>query len=105
MENLLSLGPWALTIMVGVVGFLIREYIKANKEEFKIFKEQLLINADEHREIMISIARLSEHLPDILDCEEDLDKLKGSDSKQWSKLKELDIKVDEHDQKIKKLVA
>lgn len=99
MENLLiTLGPWAITLIIGIVAYFIKEYVKNTKEEFKIFKEQLLINADEHREIMVSIAKLTEHLPDILDCEVDLKNLKKSDTKQWSK-------IDEHDDKLKKLVA
>jgi len=106
MEQLLTIyGPWAVTLVVGIFGFVVREYIKGNKEELRLFKEQLLINADEHRDIMISIAKLTEHLPDILECEEEVEKLKSSNSKAWSKLKEHDNKLDEHHEQLKKLVA
>jgi hypothetical protein len=97
MENIfLNIGIILITGILGFIGWVIKTFVSDMKEDATLFREQLRVNSDEHRDIIVTMTKLSAHLPDIDDCEDDVAKLKRSDLKQWAK-------IDEHDLKIKNL--
>ena len=77
----------SISIIVGLLGLLI--YII---KQFVIdIKEQSQKNRDEHKDIVANLIVLSELMPDVKECEEDVEKLKelvnihGSDIKHHTK--------------------
>ena len=106
MENIfLNIGIVLITALLGFIGWVIKTFVSELKEDSNLFREQLRLNSDEHRDIIITMTKLTEHLPDIEHCEDDVEKLKRSDSKQWSAIKVTESKIKEHDRKIEELYS
>lgn len=104
MENIfLNIGLILITGILGFIGWIIKKFVNDLKGESNIFREQLRLNSDEHRDIIISMVKLSEHLPDIKECEDDVEKLQRSDLEQWGIIKSSTKMLEEHDIRIKEL--
>jgi len=97
-----------ITTLIGGIGYLLKESAAKTQKAIDrlesrddLFMSRMEANADEHKQILISIAKLDSRLPAIEDCEEDLAKLLSSDSEQWVAIK----KNKEEIKDIKKKVA
>lgn len=77
-----------IVLLLGAIGWIIKSFVSNMRDDSKTFRSQLEANSKEHSELLSGLTMLNQHIPNIKECEDDLENVK--------------LKVNDHENQLEK---